>query len=52
MVTDTNWGHAAAAVGWPALVFTDSTGVIVHPAQKLPVDEPGVVAAVKVALGK
>jgi hypothetical protein len=52
VVTDTNWGHAAAAVGWPALVFTDSSGVIVHPAQKLPLDEASVVAAVRLALGK
>ncbi len=52
VVTETNWGHAAASVGWPALVFTDSAGVIVHPAQKLPADEGGVVAAAKVALGK
>ncbi len=52
LVTETNWGLEAAKAGWPALVFTDSAGTIVHPAQKLPADEPGVVAAVKVALGK
>ncbi len=52
LVPDTNWGREAAKVGWPALVFTDSTGVVIYPAQKLPIDKASTLSAIRVAMGK